>query len=64
MTAEDFKARRKALWSSIYKAADAMGVTAGAVNHWELGRREVPKFAVKLLDCIEASMKHVAQKSE
>lgn len=62
MIAEEFKRRRKARWSSIYHAADALGVSPGAVSHWELGRRPVPKIVVKLLECLEAA-NHVAQKS-
>jgi DNA-binding transcriptional regulator YiaG len=64
MTADEFKAKRQALWKSQYHAAEALGVRQGAVSFWERGQRPVPETIVKFLECIEASMKHVAQKSE
>ena len=55
MTAKDFKEYRKKLFPRRVDAALALGVCAGAVEHWEVGRRKVPEYAVKLLQCIEAN---------
>jgi DNA-binding transcriptional regulator YiaG len=56
MTAAQFKKRRQKLWQSQYAAADALGVTRGAVGHWEDGRRPIPKTIVILLDCLERKL--------
>jgi DNA-binding transcriptional regulator YiaG len=53
MTAAQFKRRRQALFSSTYKAAAALGVSQGAVAHWEIGRRPVPKYISVTLSCLE-----------
>ena len=53
MTAEEFTARRKALWSSTYKAAKALGVTHGAIIFWQQGQRKVPRYVEIILKCIE-----------
>ena len=55
MTAKDFKEYRKKLFHFRTHAARALGVTPNAVEHWEAGRRKVPEYAVKLLQCIEAA---------
>jgi DNA-binding transcriptional regulator YiaG len=54
MTAKQFKAYRKKLFVHPTEAAAAMGITYNALNHWESGRRPVPTWAVKFLECIES----------
>lgn len=54
MTARQFKAYRKKLFFHPTEAAEALGISYGALNHWETGRRAVPLWAVKFLACIEA----------
>lgn len=60
MTANQFKRKRERLFpaptqkESRALAAAALGVTPGAVDHWEYGKRRVPETAVKLLECLEA----------
>lgn len=60
MTANQFKRKREKLWpaptqkASRALAAAALGVTLGAVDHWEYGTRKVPETVVKLLACLEA----------
>jgi DNA-binding XRE family transcriptional regulator len=53
MTARQFSTRIKRFWRTQQEAAAALGVTRGAIGHWELGRRPVPKSIVKFLECIE-----------
>jgi hypothetical protein len=36
--------------------AEAMGITRYAIEHYEYGRRPIPKWAQKLLECL-----HLAQ---
>lgn len=52
MTPLQFTRRRKKLFRSQAKAAEALGVTPGAISHWESGRRPVPPSMVKFLDCL------------
>jgi DNA-binding XRE family transcriptional regulator len=61
VTANQFKRIRLKYWKSQAQAADALGITRGAVGHYENGRRPVPESIVKLIQCIERN--HVAQKS-
>lgn len=53
MTALQFARRRRKLFRTQAKAAEAMGVTVGTISHWETGRHFVPNFAIKLLECLE-----------
>lgn len=53
MTPLKFAKRRKKLFRSQQKAADAMGVSQGTISLWESGGRPVPAIAVKLLECLE-----------
>ncbi len=53
MTAEEFKARRKKLFPTQALAARALGVTQGAVAHWEMGIRAIPGPIKLLLDSLE-----------
>lgn len=62
MTGKQFSTRIQKLWRTQQEAADALGVTRGAIGHYGLGRRPIPKIVVKLLECLEAA-NHVAQKS-
>jgi DNA-binding transcriptional regulator YiaG len=60
MTGNQFRRRREKLFpapsqpASRALAAEALGVTLNCINHWEYGDRKVPKYAVKLLECLEA----------
>jgi len=54
MTALKFTKRRKKLFRSQAQAAEAMGITVGAISHFETGRRAVPLYVIKLLDCLES----------
>jgi DNA-binding transcriptional regulator YiaG len=53
MTPLQFTRRRKKLFRSQQKAAEALGVTQQALSNWETGRREVPLWLVKFLECLE-----------
>ena len=53
MTAEEFKAKREKLFPTQALAAQALGVTKGAVSHWEMGRRAIPGTIKLLLDSLE-----------
>ena len=53
MTSEEFKRVRQTIWRTQAEAAAALGVTEGAVAHWERGRRKVPEIVVKLMECLE-----------
>lgn len=55
MTANQFTRIRKRLWRSQQAAADALGLTQGAIGHYESGRNPVPLIVIKLLKCLEAS---------
>ena len=59
LTAKDFKEYRKKLFRFRTHAARALGVCPTAVEHWEVGRRKVPEYAVLLLRCIEAAREKV-----
>ena len=55
MTAKQFRVYRTRLFPHPFEAAKALGITYTALNHWEAGRRKVPTWAVKFLECIEAN---------
>ena len=48
-----FTKRRKALFRSQQKAADAMGVSQTTLSMWETGHNPIPLWAVKFLECLE-----------
>ena len=54
MTPLQFTRRRKKLFRSQQKAADALGVTQQAISMWETGRRDVPLIVQKFLTCLES----------
>lgn len=49
MTPAELKAERAALGLSQQKLADALGVTARAIKHWEAGTRRVPEWLTHAL---------------
>lgn len=53
MTPLQFTKRRKKLFKSQAAAAEALGVSPQAVSLWSNGRREVPLWLVKFLECLE-----------
>ena len=54
MTAEELKAKRLALgFRSRNSLAQALGVSKYAVEHWEYGRRAVPGWVPRFLQCLE-----------
>lgn len=54
MTPEEFKAMRLKLGYETRRAlAEAMGITRYAIEHYEYGRRPVPMWAQKLLECLK-----------
>jgi DNA-binding transcriptional regulator YiaG len=56
MTAEELKAKRLALgFRSRNALAKALGVSKYAVEHWEYGRRAVPGWVPRFLQCLEHS---------
>lgn len=55
MTSSEFKKYRKKLFLHPFEAAKSLGITYNCLNHWEAGRRKVPPWAVKFLECIEAN---------
>ena len=57
MTPLQFTRHRKKLFRTQAAAAEALGVSPQAVSMWENGRREVPLWVVKFLDCLERSVK-------
>ena len=58
MTSKQFARRRKLLWRTQAQAANALGITAGMVSHYEVGRRKVPKIIIQFLACLESSKIH------
>ena len=48
-----FTRRRKKLFRSQAAAAEALGITPQAVSLWETGRRPVPLWVIKFLECLE-----------
>ena len=52
MTAHQFAKKRKKLFDTRAEAAEALGVTKGAVGHWENGIRPVPLWAIRFLECL------------
>ena len=63
LTAKQFTAYRKRLFLHPTEAAEALGITYNALNHWESGRRKVPIWAVKFLACLEANRTGSVQSS-
>jgi len=59
MTAEEFTARRKKLFPTQTLAARALGVTQGAICHWETGRRAISGTVRLLLESLEKDPKAV-----
>lgn len=57
MTANQFFRRRKKLFRSQAKAAEALGVTQQAISMWETGARTVPLIVVKFMECLDAADK-------
>jgi DNA-binding transcriptional regulator YiaG len=54
MTAEELKAKRLALgFRSRNALAKALGVSKYAVEHWEYGRRAIPNWVPRFLQCLE-----------
>jgi len=53
MTPKEFTKKRRRLFGTQVAAAAAIGVTQGTIAHWERGRVEVPKYAVKLITAFE-----------
>ncbi len=54
MTAEELKAKRLALgFRSRNALAKALGVSKYAVEHWEYGRRAIPGWLPRFLQCLE-----------
>lgn len=55
MTREEFRALRLKLGCETRRElAEQMGVTKGAIEHWEYGRRPLPAWAQKLIRCLYA----------
>ena len=53
MTPEEFKEKRLKLgYETRGDLAEAMGITRYAIEHYEYGRRPIPKWAQKLLECL------------
>ena len=53
MTAEELKAKRLALgFRSRNALAKALGVSKYAVEHWEYGRRAIPGWVPRFLQCL------------
>jgi DNA-binding transcriptional regulator YiaG len=54
MTAEELKAKRLSLgYRSRNAMAKALGVSKYAVEHWEYGRRAIPGWVPRFLQCLE-----------
>lgn len=54
MKPEEFKAIRLKLgYETRGELAEAMGITRYAIEHYEYGRRPIPKWAQKLLECLQ-----------
>jgi DNA-binding transcriptional regulator YiaG len=45
--------RKRMGWSQL-QLAEEFGVTAGAVNHWEMGTRAIPGPVLKLIGLFES----------
>ena len=54
MTTEELKAKRLALgFRSRNALAKALGVSKYAIEHWEYGRRAIPGWVPRFLQCLE-----------
>lgn len=52
-TGKRFRKERLKLFATQQEAATAMGITVGALSHWEVDRRPIPEIAWILLGYIE-----------
>jgi len=53
MTPAEFKELRLKLgYETRRELAEQMGVTRSCIEHWEYGRRPIPKYAEKLIKCL------------
>jgi DNA-binding transcriptional regulator YiaG len=60
MTPEELKEMRLELeYETRREPAEQIGVTRSCIQHWEYGRRPIPKYAEKLMRCL-----HVAKLAE
>jgi hypothetical protein len=57
MTKGKFEKKIKAMFQTQAKAATALGITQQAVSNFCTGRREVPLWLVKFLECLERGLK-------
>ena len=65
MTAEELKAKRLSLgFRSRNDLAKALGVSKYAVEHWEYGRRTVPGWVPRFLQCLEHTQLGWARESK
>jgi DNA-binding transcriptional regulator YiaG len=53
MTPEEFTLWRARMGVTQSEAANMLGVTLAAIQHWQRGRRRVPKPIAKLCDYLE-----------
>jgi DNA-binding transcriptional regulator YdaS (Cro superfamily) len=53
MTANQLSRRISRLFPSQAAASRALGISDSRLNHYIKGRRPVPEFVGKMLDCIE-----------
>lgn len=55
MTAADLKTTRLRLGFKSRRAlAEELGVSKWTVDSWEMGRRPIPNWLAKFLDCLES----------
>jgi hypothetical protein len=53
MKLEEFKAIRLELgYETRWELAETRGITRFAIKHYEYGRRPIPKWTQKLLECL------------
>ena len=54
MTPDQLKSWRLRLGLTQEQAAEALGVTRSGVQHWEYGRREIPRYIELACKAVEA----------
>lgn len=56
LTPEELRARRERLGVSCRHLSALLYLSSGTVGHWEVGRRPIPPYAIRLLEWAEEAL--------